>query len=791
MGSGYRVASLALVAGFGVVKARVFYWLLFFLPLWGWSQMVRRALPPGMSVLDPAQAEFEEGLSYFQQGKYAQAIRSLGSALSSLEESKQEAALFYIAESYRLLSRYPEAQAIYRALLARFPQGALAADARYREAETYYLQGKWVEAEKRFLDLSRTAPPSLQGVARIYEALCRIHLGQETEGLRDLQALVEGPDSGTAIGAAQALAGYFEERHRYDQAYRYWSWVEEHATRSETKSEAVARAGWALLNQGQWSLARQHFEQVRRSYPKSPWIRLANAGLLQAVFGEKAFDKYVALFAELQSETLESLKPVLWFDLGHSYLELQKYREAIRVFEETLRRWPRHALAELVSYEATYCRIELDPSQTLEEVHRFLEHYPEGAMAPRAKYLEASFLSKEGRWGEAIPIWEQLAQNPDGIPVAHVQLGLGRAAFELHRWRAAAQAYEKVAQADPHGSYYAQARLAQGMALRRAREPDKAVRALEEAKKALAGGPLEEYVLAELGLAYADAKHAAEAVPLLQELLTRYPESRFRPFAAYSLGVALTELKKYDSASRMLEMARELNPQAFYLPATYRLAWIAYEKQDVIQASQYVEQYDQKVGEDPNAARIPAGLYYWLGVRWLEKKDPARAEAFLRKVIEHPQPGSYLASGYFELAEAEREQKKWAEALKHYQEFQAREPKSKEASTVLLGIAEAELGLGQYGPSYSLIEQVMRRELEGKYNAKARMLLGEWYLAQNKYLDAAKAFSALSLLYDDAELTPRAMAKAAECFTRAGDWRQAELWRKKLKEKYPGFPGST
>jgi TolA-binding protein len=81
----------------------------------------------------------------------------------------------------------------------------------------------------------------------------------------------------------------------------------------------------------------------------------------------------------------------------------------------------------------------------------------------------------------------------------------------------------------------------------------------------------------------------------------------------------------------------------------------------------------------------------------------------------------------------------------------------------------------------------MTLQPEGRENARARMLLGELFMAQSKFTEAAKHFQTVALLFDDPDVTPQAMARAAKCFESAGQVEAAKKTLDELKQKFPKY----
>ena len=76
-------------------------------------------------------------------------------------------------------------------------------------------------------------------------------------------------------------------------------------------------------------------------------------------------------------------------------------------------------------------------------------------------------------------------------------------------------------------------------------------------------------------------------------------------------------------------------------------------------------------------------------------------------------------------------------------------------------------------------------------SAAARMLLAETSYAAGSYAEAARMFATLALLFDDTQIAPQAMSRAADSFEKAGDVKSAADWRAKLQAKYPQFQAAS
>jgi len=102
-------------------------------------------------------------------------------------------------------------------------------------------------------------------------------------------------------------------------------------------------------------------------------------------------------------------------------------------------------------------------------------------------------------------------------------------------------------------------------------------------------------------------------------------------------------------------------------------------------------------------------------------------------------------------------------------------------------MAEALLGLRDGESAKNQAEEAQRLQPEGRLNAEARLANGRALLAQDKFDDAARAFMAVALLYDEKDLTPQALVLAEQAYRRADNTADADRARAELQRRYPDY----
>ena len=182
--------------------------------------------------------------------------------------------------------------------------------------------------------------------------------------------------------------------------------------------------------------------------------------------------------------------------------------------------------------------------------------------------------------------------------------------------------------------------------------------------------------------------------------------------------------------------------------------------------------------------KAPTEVREWLGLSSLEAGDYAMAVGFLAPLGAGPESSPELRTS---LAQAQigAKQMKAARATLDQLLPNVHEPRAKARAHLLM--AEAMIGMKDGAAAKTQAEEAQRLQPEGRLNAEARLANGRALLAQNKFDDAARAFMAVALLYDEKDLTPQALALAEQAYRRADNTTDADRAREELQRRYPDY----
>ena len=127
---------------------------------------------------------------------------------------------------------------------------------------------------------------------------------------------------------------------------------------------------------------------------------------------------------------------------------------------------------------------------------------------------------------------------------------------------------------------------------------------------------------------------------------------------------------------------------------------------------------------------------------------------------------------------------RWQEVIEISTSLQAKFPNSDRAFLCSFRSGLAYKGLGMLDKAEAAFRETLGKTetIEG---AKAQFNIGAIYFGRKQYLEAAKSFLRVEMLYDYPDLSPKALCHAVDAFRRAGEEDRAKLYVQRMIEAYP------
>jgi tetratricopeptide (TPR) repeat protein len=766
-------------------------------------------------VVNPAEARFSAAMSSYSAGQYADAVGALSQFIADFPQDRhREEALYRLADSYRILKHADDALQAYAYQVENYPDGLFRVDAEMQRGAIQFDEQKYADAIPPLQYVSDKGDGALQLAANYLLGRAFLQTQKELQGRALLEPIADAtPPNKFSGDAAQTLAVLDDSQGKYADAYPLWQKAVAQATDPSVKATAAARGGWSAMEAKKLDDAESLFRIARTADAPVEARKVANTGLLHLLFARKHYSEWLKVYDEATTshgaELIDSAREEILYDHGQAEFALKHWKEAVAAFDAYLTAYPTSDSAAIAAYQRFLADTQVEPTRAPAEGDAYLKSWPKSPYRTQVQLLQAQELSHEKKFADAVPLWENLANEPAKADWPHDQilLELARSYDELGNFPKAATAYQtymdalssrpKPSDAQEQKKLTSQMLAAQSRLAVCLQKSDQLLAATNAWNVVLSlasdGSPEQETALESLALIYARGgpNQAAQMVDTFHKILDIFPNSPLRAMAAFTVGNDLFAKRDYAGAERLLLNARSWDAKTWEQPATQRLVLAAFGMKNYDATVGYLNEYDTvPVPADPQAAlaaRLPAALFYWLAEAARQSGKQPDAEAYYLRVIRSPDPGNLLAGAWWELGEVQSARKEWAQAVSSYENYRGLKPDAKDATTVLLALGRARLGSGDFDTAKKIGDQITLQEPEGQHNAEGRMLLGETAFNRGDFPEAAKQFDLVATLFDDPKITPQAEARAADAFDRVGDAKSAAKCRDKLKSAYPQF----
>jgi tetratricopeptide (TPR) repeat protein len=708
-------------------------------------------------------------------------------------------ARFRQAEAMRLQGRFEAARPLYLSLVQP-TTGARPASAGYRDLALFRIGEFELTQNRGALAADALAgiepdklPPALRPTHLVYWGRACYIANQTAAAQGIFRRLLEDP-SAESTPAMQEQALYFLgrialEQKRWDEALDLYQQL---AALPEADPNLRIEAALQQVNLRyrlrQFAEAAAEADAFLREYPRHAQSQEVLKTLL---WSQLALGDYDAILDRLASSAPRLEDPDLLYLLAHAYRNKERFDLALRFYDRlAATATSSAALHEKAAWEAALTAAHIEtPARVIQRVNQFAERYANSPFIPELYLLAARSYLQAGQPHNALPAIEGAIERiaPES-PVYESALGLrADILFQAGRFQEAAATFAELRRRFPDAQTAAAWGLAQIRALNAAGDHAAALQRIEAIGTAFDTLPdRKEGLLFEKAVALAGLGRTDSMLQTLEAYLNLPNAQRNLAKAQFLKGIRLFADEQWPEAIAALEAAlKEPSlPKELIAQAQTQLA-VAWQKEG---RPERAAELFRKSLADGRAAALSDQTLLWLAHFDLESDRFEEAQRPLVILLhrELPQPlrqAGLLASGYAHLGQGSLEK-----AVESLQAAQTLEP------TNQTGI-EAALALGDlYRGDPGRLDQARNafgtalQHAGGNWPelaARARFGLGQVAQDKGEPAEAAKQFMGLAILYDLPDLTPRALALAAEAFEAAGQPDAAQEARAELKRRYP------
>lgn len=729
---------------------------------------------------DPVKQAFAEANAFYSQKMYDLAVPKyqefLGMSPRSLD---RQAGLFRIGESFRALQRQADAQTAYRQLLSEYNSGEFVGPAAYRLGEMQYSAKDFDGAAAAFrLASAHVRQPELRMASKFFEGRSLEGAGRRVEALsayREVAAQRE--DNPYRERAMFDLADADARAGLTDSAFRQWRKLAESAQSPVVRASSAVKAGLLAIDQRDFDVARSLLEAGASNRELAEWWATAQVGLVRLDYEAESYEAAAGRAAEVLPVLSDDKRPDVLLLAANAHRQLGQQAEALELYDKLASGYPGSRAAREAGFHRLVSLVAQKDERALGQIEAFLLSSPDEESRAKAELLKAELLFAQDRFAEAEELYRKAATARGTEKYrADALYKLAWCQLQQKKYDDTVQSLTRFLLQFPRhpmaSSAFAQRALAQ-------LETGDQVAALSDFEAIIdrhRAAPEREDAMLQRALLLGNMKRTAEMAAAFERLLAEYPESKAAAQAHFWIGYTASDAKKYRDSIGPLRKAREIDPEKYGERATLRLLLSYYYLEDREAAGREARAL--------GAEKTPAEVRSWLGLTSLEAGDNKTAIEFLEPLAAAPDATEELRMS---LAQAQVNAGELAAARETLEKLLAslHEPKAKARAHLLLSGALLGLDMGEESKSHA--EEALRLQPEGRLNAEARLANGRALLVQGRHDDAARAFMAVALLYDEKDLSPQALLLAEDAYQRASNPEDAARAREELERRYPDF----
>jgi len=391
-------------------------------------------------------------------------------------------------------------------------------------------------------------------------------------------------------------------------------------------------------------------------------------------------------------------------------------------------------------------------------------------------------LLEQGDFANAVPLVKSyVADNPDSVLAAELQLRLGDALLSSNRYDEAAVVYQQYLEVFADAGGYARAREGSGWALLGVGRYTEAALAFEKAYTLFKDPEQKMISLFKVGDAQVLGEQCKNALATYENFLKEFPKSRYRAKAMFQIGVCLEKLGQSKDAEKAFEAVVSQHPDTLEAQESLLAIGIL-----------YLEQKDWK-GADAvftgMMKRYPAGklfsqALYRRGISRYRQWSPDALKDFTRVVEEYPEDDN-RSHAFFMRAMCLYRLGHDDQALEMCEDFMKRYPDSDWAPRVRFRIGRFAYNTGNYQRAAEEFRAFVKQFPKDDLADSALYRSGMTALKLKEYVHAIELFARLVKEYPESRHLPEARFYQADAMCELGKFSGAILVFDEVINNFP------
>jgi TolA-binding protein len=707
------------------------------------------------------------------------------------DDAARPSAMYRLADCYTKLGQENPAVNTYRLLISEIGSGEFVGSAAFRLASRAFDQKDFSSAASLYARAYENAKsPEVKITARYYQAKCLELTNKKSEAKSAYEEVARTRENNPYRDAARLSVAYFAlESNEREQAFDLFQNLASDAAKPVVKAEAMTRAGILAEDLKKRDQAEQQFKSTIALNAEGKWKQIAQLELMKLEYDADKFSQILDSYAKNLNALGDETKPGVLLIVANSYRQIGKQQKALEIYNQLLRQYSATPEAIDARYQRLLSLDQLRDPSLPKEVDVFLGTGPSRDRQDKAKLLKAQALIQQNEFGLAAKLYLELINSslPDAYK-ADCYYAAGYAFSQIQDREHAIQAFTGLIEHYPAYKNVSKATLKRALLYQESKNYRAALQDFSAIIQNHAGSEERETALLQKGLTLGQQGEYADMVDTFQRLLKEYPNSTGAAQASYWIGWSAFEQKRYADAVAPLIEARKRSPAEYDEKVSLRLIFCY---QTLNRTSDAAQEVDSFVKNDPKRIPLVADACRWLGGVFYDNKQYSNAAKYLSLITKNLDKTAYDKSVWLTLANAQIQLQAFPEAIPAANSYLEQVSDPAERARGFIALSSAELGAKHFDDASRAAEQALNLQPEGRLNAEARMCVGEVEFARGNYENAAKSYLSVAVLYEDPEVTPRALEKAYQAFQQAGNQDQATKTLSELKARFPNYLTKT
>jgi TolA-binding protein len=764
-----------------------------------------RPAPPKTKGPDDDMFDFAT-LAYDRQ-EWGMAAQSYAKYLQQYPSGRQVSdALFRIGECYMKQNQLKQAAGYYEEVVNRYPASDGAPSAAYRLGAMRFNDSKFADAAKHFA-FSETKHKNPQvRLASAYNKSRAFEMAgdkdKQTAALSSVIAVkTDNPYRETALLTLGSI--YLGQDKKAEALPIFDELVKTSADRAIV-AEAVIRAAvlYAELQKPDESIAM--FQKALQMAETSEANRgIALVGVIQALFTKGDYDGVIDYYNK-NSEVLPPgpSRAKMLLLVGHSHRMRKSYARAVEVYLLIEQYHADSDEAFEAGYWKLYCFYLLSDKDLGEFATAFItrhaQKHADHEYLSLARLIRADFYFNKGDFQQAALSYNEvnLEKLPEKLRPGTL-FNTGWAQGEAGRHQEAVGTFTRFINEFPQHEFIPKAYARRGLANRDARDLPKAKADFEHVAKEFPKSDACELSWLQLGFIAMEQKDPKATVTAFETLLKKFPTTAAAAQAYYGIGRGNLDQKIYDKAVPALQRSIEIDSKTYLEKSSQLIILCHYARQNADDLAKAIDSYLQAKSDGV----VPPNILKWLGLKLYSSDDFKRAARFLELAVTPQIPENTESVVWNVLGMAQLQNGKFDASIQATENFLKSSPDAAATARAQLTKGKALLGKGDFTQADQVAQQALQVVKDGKLQAELLILEGDIFSAQGDKLAAdgqqaaavekwkagAAKYAVPSQFYEDPDVTPDALYKAAMVLEKAGDAAQSKQMLQQLQQRYPKY----